>query len=171
MKATISKEQSAELRKWLDKQRVPKATADLLLNSNTASNTYKAYRLKKQITTPDGWVIHFGTNSARPLEQGESVESDALADEVDAESGENEADGEEDDIKKAGDTFVSRTFMGLAEKLKKLKIEDADSPQMQKIAFELDKDHLAMLKKYATIKGITVGALIRQAIREFLESV
>src|SRR5687767_3032425 len=133
MKAAISKDQSSELRKWLDRQRVPKATVDLLLNSNNASNTYKAYRLKKQITTPDGWVIHFGTNSARPLEQGESVESEALADEVDAESGEN--DSEEDDIKKAGDTFVSRTFMGLAEKLKKLKIEDADSPQMQKIAF------------------------------------
>lgn len=192
MKPAISKEQSIELRKWLEKQRLPKETIDSLLNSANASNTYKAFRQKKQMTTADGWTIHFGANWAR---QAAKEETGKMEDEVDVstdssvnksesesepeqeteEAAETEAKAKNDpdDIKTAGDTVVSRTFMGLAEKLKKLKIEDVDKPQMQKIAFEIDKDHLAMLKKYASIKGqgATVGSLIRQAIREFLESI
>jgi hypothetical protein len=187
MKAAISKEQSSELRKWLEKQRVPRETVEMLLNSSNASSTYKAFRQKKQMTTIDGWVIHFGSNWARQLEKDEVIKTDDIPDEegMDAsDSGsadevEQETDmdtknkTDPDDIKAAGDTVVSRTFMGLAEKLKKLKIEDVDKPQMQKIAFEIDKDHLAMLKKYATVKGqgATVGSLIREAIRQFLESV
>jgi hypothetical protein len=184
MKATISKEQSAELRKWLEKQRLPKETIDALLSSVNASNTYKSYRQKKQIVTPDGWTIHFGSNWARQIEKDEVIMTedetettdsgpvDESADEPEAEAEiESKADNPEEI--KVTDTVVSRTFMGLAEKLKKLKIEDVDKPQMQKIAFEIDKDHLAMLKKYAAVKGqgATVGSLIRQAIREFLESI
>ncbi|HEY3486938.1 MAG TPA: hypothetical protein VGL10_02625 [Gammaproteobacteria bacterium] len=179
MKATISKEQSVELRKWLERQRLPKETIDALLNSTNASNTYKAYRQKKQITTPDGWAIHFGANWARQVEQDEIPKAEneetetAASDDTSVDEPEPEAKPKigPDDIKAAGDTVVSRTFMGLAEKLKKLKIEDVDKPQTQKIAFEIDKDHLAMLRKYASIKGTSVGSLIRQAIREFLESV
>ncbi len=186
MKAAISKEQSTELRKWLEKQRVPKETIDALLSSANASNTYKAYRQKKQITA-DGWAINFGANWARQLEKDEAIQAEEIQveDEIDdsdndsADEPEPESDAEAkskndpDDIKAAGDTVVSRTFMGLAEKLKKLKIEDVDKPQMQKIAFEIDKDHLAMLKKYASVKGqgATVGSLIREAIRQFLESI
>jgi hypothetical protein len=40
---------------------------------------------------------------------------------------------------------------------------------MQKIAVEIDKDHLAMLKKYAAEQKVTVGSLIRRGIRELLE--
>lgn len=186
MKAAISKEQSTELRKWLEKQRLPRETIDSLLNSVNASNTYKAYRQKKQIATADGWTIHFGANWARQLEKDEVIKDEAVKaeDETDtSDSGsvdepeteaeapaEPKAAGNPDDIK-VTDTVVSRTFMGLAEKLKKLKIEDVDKPQTQKIAFEIDKDHLAMLKKYAAVKGSSVGSLIRQAIREFLESI
>lgn len=184
MKAAISKEQSTELRKWLEKQRLPRETIDTLLNSANASNTYKAYRQKKQIATPDGWTIHFGANWARQLEKDEVIKDEAVKaeDETDtSDSGsvdepetealpETKATGNPEDIK-VTDTVVSRTFMGLAEKLKKLKIEDVDKPQTQKIAFEIDKDHLAMLKKYAAVKGSSVGSLIRQAIREFLESI
>jgi hypothetical protein len=183
MKVAISKEQSLELRKWLEKQRLPREIIDTLLSSNNASNTYKAYRQKKQIMT-DGWAIHFGANWARPVEKGEPIKEEIVQaeDETDtSDSGsvdepETEtpaetrtADNPEDN--KVTDTVVSRTFMGLAEKLKKLKIEDVDKPQVQKIAFEIDKDHLAMLKKYAAVKGSSVGSLIRQAIREFLESI
>jgi hypothetical protein len=183
MKAAISKEQSLELRKWLEKQRLPREIIDTLLSSNNASNTYKAYRQKKQITT-DGWAIHFGANWARPVEKGETVKEETVQaeDEMDtSDSGsvdepetvtpaETKTADNPEDIK-VTDTVVSRTFMGLAEKLKKLKIEDVDKPQVQKIAFEIDKDHLAMLKKYAAVKGSSVGSLIRQAIREFLESI
>lgn len=189
MKAAISKEQSTELRKWLEKQRLPKETVDTLLSSANASNTYKAFRQKKQITTGDGWAIHFGANWARPVEKGETVKAEDEASgtgAVDEPETEAEAEPETEastdaeakttanpDEGKVTDTVVSRTFMGLAEKLKKLKIEDVDKPQMQKIAFEIDKDHLAMLKKYAAVKGqgATVGSLIRQAVREFLESI
>lgn len=186
MKAAISKEQSTELRKWLEKQRLPKETIDTLLSSANASNTYKAFRQNKQITTSDGWAIHFGANWARQVEKNEIIKTEDVADTSDDGSDEPEQESEPEarvetqaepepkpDEIKVTDTVVSRTFMGLAEKLKKLKIEDVDKPQMQKIAFEIDKDHLAMLKKYAAIKGqgATVGSLIRQAIREFLESI
>lgn len=183
MKAAISKEQSTELRKWLEKQRLPRETIDVLLNSVNASNTYKAYRQKKQITTADGWAIHFGANWARQVEKDEVIKDETVAvedetdisdsgsiDEPETETAETKAAGGPEEIK-VTDTVVSRTFMGLAEKLKKLKIEDVDKPQVQKIAFEIDKDHLAMLKKYAAVKGSSVGSLIRQAIREFLESI
>jgi hypothetical protein len=181
MKVTISKEQSNELRKWMEKQRLPKEIIDTLLSSANSSNTYKAYRQKKQITS-DGWAINFGANWARQLEKDEIVKDDPLEDEADgADSGmvdESEPESESETEAKDGadnvrDTVVSRTFMGLAEKLKKLKIEDVDKPQMQKIAFEIDKDHLAMLKKYASVKGqgATVGSLIREAVRQFLESI
>lgn len=185
MKAAISKEQSTELRKWLEKQRLPRETIDTLLSSANASNTYKAYRQKKQLTTADGWAIHFGANWARPIEKDEVIKDEAVKeaeDETDtSDSGsvdepeagaavDSKAAGNPDEMK-VTDTVVSRTFMGLAEKLKKLKIEDVDKPQVQKIAFEIDKDHLAMLKKYAAVKGSSVGSLIRQAIREFLESI
>jgi hypothetical protein len=188
MKVTISKEQSTELRKWMEKQRLPKEIIDALLSSANSSNTYKAYRQKKQITA-DGWAINFGANWARQLEKDEVIKDEPPKpeDEVDtADSGsvddpepeesepESEAESEaKDGADNVRDTVVSRTFMGLAEKLKNLKIEDVDKPQMQKIAFEIDKDHLAMLKKYATVKGqgATVGSLIREAVRQFLESI
>jgi hypothetical protein len=184
MKVTISKEQSAELRKWMEKQRLPKEIIEALLSSANSSNTYKAYRQKKQITA-DGWAINFGSNWARQLEKDEVVKDDPLnpeeeadtadngsVDDPETEAEESKASGNPEEIK-VTDTVVSRTFMGLAEKLKKLKIEDVDKPQMQKIAFEIDKDHLAMLKKYATVKGqgATVGSLIREAVRQFLESI
>jgi hypothetical protein len=185
MKVTISKEQSTELRKWMEKQRLPKEIIDTLLSSTNSSNTYKAYRQKKQITA-DGWAINFGANWARQLEKDEVIKDEPLnpEDEADpADSGsaddpeqdpesESESQGK-DSADNVRDTVVSRTFMGLAEKLKKLKIEDVDKPQMQKIAFEIDKDHLAMLKKYASVKGqgATVGSLIREAVRQFLESI
>lgn len=188
MKAGISKEQSIELRKWLEKQRLPRETIDTLLSSANASNTFKAYRQKKQMTTADGWAIHFGANWARQIEKDEAVkpeeEMDTNSGSVDEPEPEQQSEPDPDsepeqeaqaknDSDNIRDTVVSRTFMGLAEKLKKLKIEDVDKPQMQKIAFEIDKDHLAMLKKYASVKGqgATVGSLIRQAIREFLESI
>jgi hypothetical protein len=183
MKVTISKEQSTELRKWMEKQRLPKEIIDALLSSANSSNTYKAYRQKKQITA-DGWAINFGANWARQLEKDEVVKDEPLNPEEEADiadSGsvddpepESEAEAEaKDGADNVRDTVVSRTFMGLAEKLKNLKIEDVDKPQMQKIAFEIDKDHLAMLKKYATVKGqgATVGSLIREAVRQFLESI
>ena len=154
MKVTISKEQSTELRKWLEKQRLPRETIDTLLGSANASNTYKSYRQKKQITTADGWAIHFGANWARQIEKDEAIKAEtedetdtvesglvnesepetAVEAEAEAEEAEVEAEAESktksdpDDIKAAGDTVVSRTFMGLAEKLKKLKIEDVDKP-------------------------------------------
>jgi hypothetical protein len=195
MKAGISKEQSIELRKWLEKQRLPRETIDTLLSSANASNTFKAYRQKKQMITTDGWAIHFGANWARQVEKDEVIKADDIKVEDAMDKVEEEMDASDsgsvdepepepesepelespakNDSENVRDTVVSRTFMGLAEKLKKLKIEDVDKPQMQKIAFEIDKDHLAMLKKYATVKGqgATVGTLIRQAIREFLESI
>lgn len=167
MKATINKEQHLEISRWLEKQRVPKETIDLLLNSRNAANTAKAFRMKKQIITPDGWAIHFGANWARLLEKpGESADSDSQ--DIQIESTADDFDDKKD-IKKLGDDFLSRTFMGLAEKLKKLQVEDVDKPQMQKIAVEIDKDHLAMLKKYAAEQKVTVGSLIRRGVRELLE--
>ncbi|HEX7026430.1 MAG TPA: hypothetical protein VF268_04265 [Gammaproteobacteria bacterium] len=170
MKATINKEQHTEISRWLEKQRVPKETIDLLLNSRNAANTAKAYRMKKQIITPDGWAIHFGANWARLLEKpGESAEADTLnPSDSQAATIADDFDNKKD-IKKLGEDFLSRTFMGLAEKLKKLQVEDVDKPQMQKIAVEIDKDHLAMLKKYAAENKVTVGSLIRRGVRELLE--
>lgn len=169
MKATINKEQHLEISRWLEKQRVPKETVDLLLNSRNAANTAKAFRMKKQIITPDGWAIHFGANWARRLEKpGESIDAEPLDSSLDLQVEPDDLDDKKD-IKKLGDDFLSRTFMGLAEKLKKLQVEDVDKPQMQKIAVEIDKDHLAMLKKYAAEQKVTVGSLIRRGIRELLE--
>lgn len=169
MKATINKEQHLEISRWLEKQRVPRETVDLLLNSRNAANTAKAFRMKKQIITPDGWAIHFGANWARRLEKpGESIDAEPLDSLLDVQVEPDDLDDKKD-IKKLGDDFLSRTFMGLAEKLKKLQVEDVDKPQMQKIAVEIDKDHLAMLKKYAAEQKVTVGSLIRRGIRELLE--
>lgn len=169
MKATINKEQHLEISRWLEKQRVPRETVDLLLNSRNAANTAKAFRMKKQIITPDGWAIHFGANWARRLEKpGESIDAEPLDSSLDVQVEPDDLDDKKD-IKKLGDDFLSRTFMGLAEKLKKLQVEDVDKPQMQKIAVEIDKDHLAMLKKYAAEQKVTVGSLIRRGIRELLE--
>ena len=199
MKVGISKEQSLELRKWMERQRVPKNTIDTLLSSQFASNTIKAFRMKKQIQSPDGWVIHFGANWARPLEtiQAEqktaaelvpaandsAVEKAATKSTVESKPvvavspdkpkpsmPQAAAEESNEDIRSISEEFFSRTFMGLAEKLKRLQIEDVDQPQMQKIAFEIDTDHLAMLKKLASKKTTTVGALIRHAIRELLET-
>jgi hypothetical protein len=170
MKATITKEQNAEIRTWLEKQRVPKETVDKLLNSMNAANTYKAFRMKKQIVTPDGWAIHFGAHWARLLEKEEITVSGPDAHKTEsAATTTKDTDDSKKDIKTVGEDFLSRTFMGLAEKLKKLQVEDVDKPQMQKIAFEIDKDHLAMLKKYSAENNVTVGALIRKGIRELLE--
>lgn len=172
MKVTINKDQHLEISRWLEKQRVPKETIDLLLNSRNAANTAKAYRMKKQIITPDGWAIHFGANWARLLEKpGESMGTESQdSPDVQVENTADDFDNKKD-IKKLGDDFLSRTFMGLAEKLKKLQVEDVDKPQMQKIAVEIDKDHLAMLKKYAAEQKVTVGSLIRRGIRELLEKI
>ena len=172
MKATINKDQHSEISRWLEKQRVPKETIDLLLNSRNAANTAKAYRMKKQIITPDGWAIHFGANWARLLEKpGTATDSETTnASDPEAANTVDDFDNKKD-IKKLGEDFLSRTFMGLAEKLKKLQVEDVDKPQMQKIAVQIDKDHLAMLKKYAAEQKVTVGSLIRRGIRELLEKI
>ena len=132
MKAAISKEQSMELRKWMEKQRVPKSTVELLLNSRNAGNTYKAFRQKKQITTSDGWILNFGANWARVLEKPTappSTSTSAPSSRPQAALNTNESastqNAPEDDpdastrVKSIGEDFLSRTFMGLAEKTKK----------------------------------------------------
>jgi hypothetical protein len=173
MKAGISKEQAQDIRHWLEKQRVPKEVIDVLLSSRYASNTHKAFRMKKQITSPDGkWGIHFGANWARPVESKPEPSAKKLA--------ETPATPEippsapppkpKKDIRTIGEDFLSRTFMGLAEKLKRLQVEDVDKPTMQRIALEIDKDHLAILKKASVEKETTVGNLIRIAIRDYIEN-
>jgi hypothetical protein len=173
MKAGINKEQAQEIRRWLEKQRVPQETIDTLLSSQHASNTHKAFRMKKQITSPDGsWAIHFGANWARPVDavldsppvikpfsNTPPMPPSAIAD-----------NKPKKDIKSIGEDFLSRTFMGLADKLKRLQVEDVDKPTMQKIALEVDKDHLAILKKASAEKETTVGNLIRIAIRDYIEN-
>jgi hypothetical protein len=174
MKAGINKEQSQEIRRWLEKQRVPKDTIDMLLSSQHASNTHKAFRMKKQINTPDGgWAIHFGANWARPveptLEFGQEPKPFTVASPKLPLAAEPAVKPKKD-IKTLGEDFLSRTFMGLAEKLKRLQVEDVDKPTMQKIALEVDKDHLAILKKASAEKETTVGNLIRVAIRDYIEN-
>lgn len=176
MKAAIGKEQAQEIRRWLEKQRVPKETIESLLSSQHAANTHKAFRMKKQIVTHDGWAINFGANWARKLEKSESASPAGAAAnkkaDAPAEANSNQAkdnDDDKKDYKRMGEDFLSRTFMGLAEKLKRLQIEDVDKPAMQKIAVEIDKDHLAILKKTAAEKNTTVGNLIRVALRDFIE--
>ena len=191
MKAGINKEQAQEIRRWLEKQRLPKESIDILLSSQHASNTHKAYRMKKQINTPDGkWSIHFGANWARPADSAPEAVANARPS-TDASlkpvspvvhpatssssasssssSSSTPPEKPKKDIKSIGEDFLSRTFMGLAEKLKRLQVEDVDKPTMQKIALEVDKDHLAILKKASTEKDTTVGNLIRLAIREYIE--
>ncbi|MBN1379745.1 MAG: hypothetical protein JXA04_10990 [Gammaproteobacteria bacterium] len=173
MKAGINKEQALEIRRWLEKQRVPKDAIDVLLSSQHASNTHKAFRMKKQINTPDGtWAIHFGANWARPVENvPEPVVGSGIATDVSARPAPAApALKPKKDIKTIGEDFLSRTFMGLAEKLKRLQVEDVDKPTMQKIALEVDKDHLAILKKASAEKDTTVGNLIRIAIRDYIEN-
>lgn len=181
MKAAISKEQATEIKRWLEKQRVPKETIEVLLSSQHAANTHKAYRMKKQISSPDGWGnIHFGANWARATTKPDAAANKAAENKpatkaaakppAKAAASPKEADKTEGkDIKTFGEDFLSRTFMGLAEKLKRLQIEDVDKPAMQKIALEIDKDHLAILKKTAAEKTTTVGNLIRVAVRDFIE--
>lgn len=171
MKAGINKEQALEIRRWLEKQRVPKDTIDLLLSSQYASNTHKAFRMKKQITSPDGgWSIHFGANWARPAESVTESPSPAKPVASKPATPAPMAAKPRKDIKTIGEDFLSRTFMGLAEKLKRLQVEDVDKPTMQKIALEIDKDHLAILKKASAEKETTVGNLIRIAIRDYIEN-
>ncbi len=191
MKAAISKEQSAELRKFMEKLRVPKETIDVLLSSRNASNTFKAYRLKKQISTTDGWVIHFGARWARTLEKDTSAsetDSEEIIDPAPITSREikmppafanvpkhssntDEEDNkpEKTDIKKLGEQLLSKTFMGLADKLKRMQVEDVDKPLMQKIAFEIELAQFKKLKALAAEQDKTVGQLIRLAIKSFLE--
>lgn len=168
MKPAISKDQAAELRRWLERQRVPAETIELLLSSQHAANTYKAYRMKKQIVSPDGWAINFGANWARKLEK-DGPDKAGKREQAEPAAAAKAGASEDSDIKRIGQGFFSRTFMGLAEKLKQLQIEDVDKPVMQKIALEVDKDHLAILKKLAAEKKTTVGNLIRVAIRDFIE--
>ncbi len=183
MKAGINKEQATEIRRWLEKQRLPKESIEVLLSSQHAANTHKAFRMKKQINTPDGkWAIHFGANWARPVTADSDASADGkLATDVSikppAASTPEKPKPEKprpekpkEDVRKTGGDFLSRTFMGLAEKLKRLQVEDVDKPTMQKIALEVDKDHLAILKKASTEKDTTVGNLIRRAIREYIEN-
>ena len=173
MKAGINKEQAMEIRRWLEKQRLPKETIDVLLSSQHAANTHKAFRMKKQINTPDGkWAIHFGANWARPVGTApDSSIGGRLATDVSTKPAAAPAAAKpKKDIKSIGEDFLSRTFMGLAEKLKRMQVEDVDKPTMQKIALEVDKDHLAILKKASAEKDTTVGNLIRLAIREYIEN-
>lgn len=174
MKAGINKEQAQEIRRWLEKQRLPKDTIDVLLSSQHASNTHKAFRMKKQINTPDGkWSIHFGANWARPVDNASDLDLNGRpSTDVSLKPAISSplASKPKKDIKTIGEDFLSRTFMGLAEKLKRLQVEDVDKPTMQKIALEVDKDHLAILKKASTEKDTTVGNLIRVAIREYIEN-
>ena len=144
MKAAINKEQSQEIQRWLEKQRVPKATIEILLSSQHAGATQKAYRMKKQISTPDNWGnVNFGANWARETTKPDKKEAPEIAakpatkaprkpatpENKEISSGDNT---EGKDIKKFGEDFLSRTFMGLAEKLKRIQIEDVDKPVMQK---------------------------------------
>ncbi len=177
MKAGISKEQAQEIRRWLEKQKLPKDTVDVLLSSQHAANTHKAFRMKKQINTPDGkWAIHFGANWARPVGSapdasiGGKLATDVSIKPAAVASKPKVAAKPKKDIKSIGEDFLSRTFMGLAEKLKRMQVEDVDKPTMQKIALEVDKDHLAILKKASAEKDTTVGNLIRLAIREYIEN-
>lgn len=175
MRSTISKDQSQELRQVLTKYRVSKETIELLLSSKNAAKVYRAYRQKKKIVTEDNWIIHFGANWAKsPEEDAQSFEQNHTEEENGISPPKTESP--EEAVKEItsnnhpGEDLASRTLQTIVSFIRKPKpIAPPPKPRMHKVAIELDEEVLIKLKKLSDAENIPMSALIRLAIRKYID--
>lgn len=173
IRASITKDQQKELRAVLKKFKVPEGSIDALLSSQHGSNTYKAFRQGKKITSVNGeWVIHFGGKWAKP--SGQVKDSRATDDKAVEKNKTNIKNGavdvptiDEEMLPDSPQIEVDMPELGTNVP----KNDSANSPNQDHlimVSFQLEKELLMELQKMAANQGLNVNQLSRLAIKRFL---
>lgn len=177
IRASITKDQQKELRTVLKKMKVPEGSIDALLSSQHGSNTYKAFRQGKKITSVNGeWVIHFGGKWAKPAsETNDSRPSEDRAVNHNKANLSSEPDKtidmptiDEEMLPDSPQIQVDMPELGSSVPIKKEASSDNQSQNLIMVSFQLEKEYLMEMQKLAAKQGINVNQLSRLAIKRFL---
>ena len=170
MRTNIKKEQAQELRQLLSRLRLPARTINDLLSSQNASNTYKAFRQKQEITTADGWTINFHN---KQVTQNKMSKADrVIADKNALDNKHNpllEQDVSESQTNK--DTDALTALERFAQKLEQNTGTHQSGIDVNtiKVSLDVDKSKLLRIKAIAVKKQVPLGHIIRDAIDNYLD--
>lgn len=157
MRTNIKKEQAHELRQVLTQFRLPAPVVDALVCSQEASNTYKAFRQQKKITTQDGWTIHFGKKQANHPVHKPTV-SDTQRKRLQNQQIEQTSLESLDEL-----TPLERFAQQLGTSQPEV------SKGLLKVSLDIEKDKLLRIKAIAVKKQNSIGDVIRAAIDNYLD--
>lgn len=178
IRASINKDQQKELRTVLKKFKVPDSSIDALLSSQHGSNTYKAFRQGKKITTVNGeWVIHFGGKWAKPA--GKANDSRPASERAAEQHKAHIKDDPEETLEvptidesmlpDSPQIEVDMPDLGTdQEGGNKPKAAANQGQNLIMVSFQLEKEYLMEMQQIAAKQGINVNMLSRLAIKRFL---
>jgi hypothetical protein len=176
-RASITKDQQKELMTVLKKFKVPQASIEALISSTHGSNTYKAFRQGKKITSVNGeWVINFASKWAKPVGD---INTSRPAEERAVQK--NKAHVQESSEETIEVPTIDESMLPDAPAIE-IDMPDLGSDQdhsgkapaaqqgqnLIMVSFQLEKEYLLEMQKIAAKQGININMLSRLAIKRFL---
>lgn len=174
-RASITKDQQKELIAALKKFKVPQASIEALISSAHGSNTYKAFRQGKKISSVNGeWVINFGSKWAKPAAEAKtsrpseerSVQQHQAHVQEDSEQAIEMPSIDESMLPDAPAIQVDMPDLGSDQGSKSSGAQQGQNLIM--VSFQLEKEYLLEMQKIAAKQGININMLSRLAIKRFL---
>ncbi len=170
-RASITKDQQKELVTALKKMKVPQSSIEALISSTHGSNSYKALRQGKKITSVNGeWVINFGSKWAKPAAELKATTAAERSREAAHIQAANEQALEVPSIDESmlPDSPKIEVEMPELGGNQSNKPSPAHNKDLIMVSFQLEKEYLLEMQRIAAKQGINVNQLCRLAIKRFL---
>lgn len=177
-RASITKDQQKEITAVLKKMKVPQASIEALISSAHGSNTYKAFRQGKKITSVNGeWLINFGSKIAKPVSEANIARPAAQRSAEQHKAHVNESPSETLDVPTIDEGMlppspqieVEMPDLGSDGSAPSTKpAAPAQGQNLIMVSFQLEKEYLLEMQQIASKQGINVNQLSRLAIKRFL---
>lgn len=165
LKANINREQIKELRDALGRMRLPVAIIDQLVSSKHGSNTYRAFRQGRRMSTPDGeWNINFAAKIAR--KSNEESKRPAATTTSNRVSPSSMPQIDNSILPDAAPIDVKMPDL-VAKTAPKAKAKSAAGGSTM-LSFQIEREYLNKIQTLAQKQSLSVSQVCRLAIKRFL---
>lgn len=148
----VTEQQRNELQGILAKMRVPREISENLLDPSNIKKTYSAFVTSTRLLSRDQWVIDFATLKAQSIEDvGDDIRREVLGP-AKAQLWKNPVSSRLDDAISEGQTEMGNTRR-----------------RVKRVSLDVEADDLYVLKAIADDQQASIGTLIRQAIKLYIE--
>ncbi len=149
----INNDQANQLKTALSKMRVPREISDNLLDPSNIKRTYNAFITSTRFLSRDQWVIDFATLRAEPIEDASDETRAQLMGTSKAEMWNNPVSSRLDKTITEGQTEMGNTRR-----------------RVKRVSLDVEADDLYTLKAMADKQGTSIGTMIRQAIKRYIQN-